>query len=98
MSTYKQQGYAIVLLSGRLDTYKLQTLNWLEKHKINYDLLVMRKEGDSRKDSIVKREFYEQNIQGKYFVAFSLDDRTQVVNTWRDELKLPCFQVYFGDF
>ncbi len=98
LATYKEKGHAIILLSGRLDTYKPETLNWLHQHRIDYDLLLMRPEGDQRKDSEVKREFFENNIQGKYFVEFVLDDRSQVVNLWRDELKLPCFQVYFGDF
>jgi len=27
-----------------------------------------------------------------------LDDRNQVVDMWRRELALPCFQVNYGDF
>ena len=98
LATYKNIGYNIILLSGRLDTYKKETLLWLEKHNIQYDMLVMRKASDKRKDAIVKREFFDQHIVSKYYVEFVLDDRNQVVNLWRDELKLPCFQVYYGDF
>ncbi len=58
----------------------------------------MRKENDGRKDAIIKRELFDAEIAGKYFIEFILDDRNQVVNMWRDELKLPCFQVYYGDF
>jgi len=91
-------GSKILLFSGRLDTYKVETMQWLEKYEIPYDDLRMRKAGDQRKDSIVKKEFFEELAGGKYYVEFVLDDRNQVVDLWRDELHLPCFQVYYGDF
>ena len=46
-----------------------------------YDLY-MRKRGDHRKDYIVKREIYEQNIKGKYNVAYIFEDRHQVAQEW----------------
>jgi len=57
----------------------------------------MRKTGDSRKDSIVKREIFEEHIKGKYRIQFVLDDRNQVVEMWR-QLGLTCLQVAEGDF
>lgn len=93
-----KEGTKVVLFSGRLDTYKEQTLKWLAEHEIPYEMLHMRKGNDSRKDSIIKREFFETYVEGKYFVEFVMDDRNQVVDLWRDDLRLPCFQVYFGDF
>lgn len=98
VKNYADLGHKILLLSGRSGEFRPQTERWLEKHNINYDLLVMRKKNDNRKDSIVKREFYDTNIANKYAVEVVFDDRNQVVNMWRDELKLPCFQVYYGDF
>ena len=98
LRNYKQLGYAIILLSGREDKYKVPTLQFLEQYGIVYDMLLMRKENDGRKDAIIKREIFDREIAGKYFIEFILDDRNQVVNMWRDDLKLPCFQVYFGDF
>lgn len=58
----------------------------------------MRKTQDNRKDSIIKTEIYQEFIKEHYFVEFVLDDRNQVVDTWRKDLKLPCFQVNYGDF
>ena len=57
----------------------------------------MRKEGDFRRDSIVKQEIYEQHIKDKYVVEFVLDDRDLVVSKWR-ELGLKCLQVQPGAF
>ncbi|AWK06992.1 polynucleotide kinase [Flavobacterium crocinum] len=98
LRNYKKLGYQILLVSGREDRYKEPTLRFLEKHEIEYDDLIMRKTKDSRKDSIIKTEIYNESIKDKYFVEFVLDDRNQVVDTWRNDLKLPCFQVYYGDF
>jgi hypothetical protein len=58
----------------------------------------MRITSDNRKDSIIKKEIFAEHIQDKYYIEFVLDDRNQVVDMWRNELKLPCFQVYYGDF
>ncbi|HMR89114.1 MAG TPA: AAA family ATPase [Saprospiraceae bacterium] len=98
VKNYHQLGYKIILASGREDTFKPQTIAWLDAHDIAYELLVMRAAGDFRKDAIVKREIFETHIEGKYFVELVLDDRNQVVDLWRNDLHLPCFQVYYGDF
>lgn len=95
---YHKLGYRILLLSGRSDAYKPQTIKWLDMHDISYDMLVMRQEGDYRKDSVVKEEFYRENIENKFFVEVVLDDRNQVVDLWRQTLGLACFQVNYGDF
>ena len=94
----KQQGYQVILLSGREDKFREPTVRFLDKHQIGYDLLLMRTSNDFRKDNIIKRELFEGEIQGKYFVEFLLDDRNQVVDMWRKDLHLPCFQVNYGDF
>ncbi len=87
----------IILMSGREDSCMLQTKKWLADFQVLYDSLLMRKTDDHRKDSIVKKEIYEDNIQGKFNVRFVLDDRDQVVEMWR-ELGLTCLQVAAGDF
>lgn len=95
---FSKNGYQILLVSGREDRFKDPTIKFLENHDITYDRLLMRKSKDFRKDSIVKREIYEDTIKGKYYVEFVLDDRDQVVDMWRQELGLSCFQVNYGDF
>ena len=98
LDNYRQLDHKVILLSGRSGEFRPQTESWLAAHQIQYDQLIMREAADIRKDSIVKRELYEKEVKDRYFVAFVLDDRNQVVNMWRDELQLPCFQVYYGDF
>ena len=76
----------------------------IEKRKLTHFIngvkfidLLMRKDNDDRKDSIVKKEIYDNEILGKYNVLFVLDDRDQVVKLWRS-LGLVCLQVANGDF
>lgn len=87
----------LIVVSGRDSSCKQDTLNWLDKWELTPDLLYMRARGDSRKDSIVKKEIYDNEIKGKYNVLGVFDDRNQVVEMWRS-LGLTCFQVAYGYF
>ena len=98
LRSYHNNGTQILLISGREDRFYHPTLRFLEKHAIPYHQLWMRKTGDYRKDSIIKREIFDAEIAGKYFIEFVLDDRNQVVELWRKELHFPCFQVNYGNF
>ena len=96
MKTHK-----VVFMSGRegtLECYR-QTTEWLMqndllKGELN---LFMRKQGDVRKDSVIKEELYRTHIEPYYNVITVFDDRNQVVNMWRN-IGLTCFQVAPGDF
>lgn len=87
----------IVLLSGRQDKYRKQTEDFLKKNTVNYKELFMRKTGDGRKDFIVKKEIFDNEIRNRWYVDFVLDDRNQVVEMWRS-LGLVCLQVAEGNF
>jgi predicted kinase len=87
----------VVLVSGRKEKYRKQTLQFLKNNYVKFIELLMREDDDNRKDSIVKKEIYENKIRGKYNVDFVLDDRAQVVRLWRS-LGLTCLQVADGDF
>lgn len=87
----------LILLSGRNDKHRAATVAWLHGNNIWYDQLHMRKDGDFRKDDIVKREMYQEHVEGRVNVRFVLDDRDQVVRLWRS-IGLTCLQVASGDF
>lgn len=93
--------HRVIFLSGRDGRGKEKTLNWLEKNVIssytdNYELH-MREPNDDRKDCIIKKELFDANIKGKYYIDFVLDDRNQVVQLWRS-MGLTCLQVAEGNF
>lgn len=91
-------GHTIVYCSGRTDDGRAATEAWLDKHVgVPYAELYMRKTGDSRKDSVVKREIFARHIAEQFRVIAVFDDRNQVVRMWR-ELGLTVFQVAEGNF
>lgn len=91
-------GYGVVFCSGRDDSCRAETEAWLALHvAVPYLALHMRAYGDSRKDSVVKREIFEAEIHPRFQVVGVFDDRMQVVRMWRD-LGLTVFQVAEGDF
>jgi hypothetical protein len=91
-------GHGIVYCSGRDAVCRPQTEAWLEQHVgVPYLALHMRPQGDSRKDSVVKREIFDTEIRDRYDVVGVFDDRQQVVRMWRS-LGLTVFQVAEGNF
>lgn len=98
LKIFAKEGYQILLVSGREDRFREPTIAFLEKYSVPYHQLWMRQSKDFRKDSVIKKEIFDAEIRDKYFVEFVLDDRDQVVELWRKELKLPCFQVNYGSF
>ena len=77
--------YDIIVLSGRNDKYKKETKKWLKKYEVPYSKLFMRKEGDKRKDTVVKKEIFDNYIKGKYNVLCAIDDRKQMKRLWVSE-------------
>lgn len=91
-------GYRAIFCSGRTDACRDATLTWLNEHvQVPIEGLFMRKSGDTRKDSIVKLELFNENIRYEYNVLGVFDDRAQVVAAWRS-IGLTVFAVAEGDF
>lgn len=75
----------VIIVSGRDETARAKTEKWLYDNCIDYEALYMRKEGDKRKDTVVKKEIYDNYIKDKYAVLGIFDDRPSVCNMWREE-------------
>lgn len=93
----------VIFCSGREEKYRSQSESFLRKaFPTNCDWcfkwkLLMRKTGDMRKDHIIKEEIFKNEIYGKYYIEFVLDDRSRVVSMWRRN-GLTCLQCARGDF
>jgi predicted secreted acid phosphatase len=98
INAMRAAGYKIVLVSGRGDDYRDLTVDWLNLHDINYDELLMRRAGDSRKDALVKMDIFKSAIEPVYDICFVVDDRKQVIEMWRKDLGLVCLQCAEGDY
>ena len=82
---HKSMGRKIIFFTGREDVCREKTEKWLILGNMEFDELHMRKENDHRKDTIVKKEMYENHIKGKYNVLAVYDDRLQVLDMWYKE-------------
>ena len=91
------KSWRLLIVTGRPEDCKFETIVWLKSHVLFYDALYMRKSGDHRADDIVKREILAQirTEHGEPIIAF--DDRDRVVDMWRSE-GITCAQVAPGDF
>jgi predicted kinase len=87
----------LVFMTGRSEDHREATEAWLKEHCPGYIALHMRPSGDTRKDSTVKHELFNQHIRGKFNVAGVFDDRNQCVELWR-AIGLTVFQVAEGNF
>lgn len=91
------KGWTLLMCSGRGEQQRGITEKWLKENGLHPVKLYMRKEGDYRQDSIVKKELLDQIKEDGYHPVLSLDDRDQVVEMWRKN-GIPCVQVAEGNF
>lgn len=92
---HKSAGRQILLVSGRDASCRKLTEDWFNFYGIEFDEFFMRPENDFRKDTLIKREIYRNEIEGKYNVLAVYDDRLQVVKEWNN-LGLFVFNVNQG--
>ena len=95
---FAENGFNIVIFSGRTDRTKYSTRSWLTHNRVPFQKLVMR---DSNASHFVPDEILKKDMLDKYAdiddVFLVVDDRNKVVDMWRS-LGLTVFQVAEGDF
>ena len=84
----------VCICSGRSDEVQAETMEWLQLQGIDIIrlILVMRKDGDYRKDTIVKDELLtnvlkilNNEYEGVTWNPIIFEDRKQVVDMWRSK-------------
>lgn len=88
--------HTVLIVTGRDESCRDLTAEWLHQQEIPYDELHMRPKNSKKPDTEVKQKIYEQEIKYVYDVEFVLDDLIPVVAMWRS-LGLKCLQVEPGD-
>ncbi|WP_280465803.1 AAA family ATPase, partial [Nocardia brasiliensis] len=86
----------IIVLSGRDDSCKDATWEWLCRHEIPFRELHMRPANDKRPDWQVKYEIFDEALRWRFRILGALDDRLQVCRLWRD-LGVPLLRVGVPD-
>lgn len=95
LNVFKNSGYKIIIVTGRDGSCEELTKNWLKTNNIHFDQFFMRQEDDFRKDTVIKKEIYNNHIKDNFNILGVFDDREKVVSMWR-ELGLKCYQVIDG--
>ena len=91
-------GYEIMLLTGRSERVREQTVEWLRLHGVPYHHLVMRASGDHREDTIVKLENLEEWLMERpRTIQTIFEDRKRLAIAFRDAGYHVC-HVAEGDF
>lgn len=89
--------YEIILTSGRSESDRKITEQWLVWNDIPFGRLEMRKDKDNRADYIIKQEILDMLLSEGKEILFAVDDRQQVVDMWRKN-GIACLQCDVGDF
>ena len=95
---FSEQGFNIVILSGRSNKTETATRSWLSKNKVPFDKLIMRDSETNHftPDWVLKKNMLDENLDIND-VFLVVDDRDRVVKLWRS-LGLTTFQVAEGNF
>jgi tRNA uridine 5-carbamoylmethylation protein Kti12 len=78
----------IIIVSGRPDNYKKETIDWLNRYGVKFKTIIMRKSGDKRPDDEIKEEILNGYFN-KSKIALVIDDRPRVIRMWtKNQLKV----------
>lgn len=89
--------YDLILVTGRNERSRALTEQWLAWNEIPFSRLLMRADHDSRPDHVIKEELLDLLLGEGRDIAFTVDDRQQVVDMWRRR-GITCLQCDVGDF
>ena len=83
-------GMGVIILTGRSDEVETDTLIWLDRYKVKFDHLIMRRAEDNRKDTVIKEEVLR--AIGLEHIKCAFDDSSNVVKHFRS-LGITTYQV-----
>ncbi|VVB50661.1 L-seryl-tRNA(Sec) kinase [uncultured archaeon] len=78
----REEGHDVIIVSARPEDRRKVTEDWLMKHSIPHDRIIMRRSGDSRDDTIVKQEIIDTYMDKSKIVRW-FDDRPSVIRQVR---------------
>ena len=95
--TYVKTGVKLIFLTGRPESVRLATENWIDSNlQTDYEL-IMRPTNEYRSGEIVKKELWEKYVELYYNTICVFEDSNKCVNMWRELGLLTC-QVANADY
>ena len=88
---YKKEGFKVVILTGRPESIREVTENWLHEYGVEYDELYMR----NKSEHYIKAPVFKKGIYQIYLedVFCAYDDDEEIIQMW-NSLGIPAFKVY----
>lgn len=90
VNTLWEAGMGVIILTGRSDEVETDTLIWLDRYKVKFDYLIMRRAEDNRKDTVIKEEVLR--AIGLEHIKCAFDDSPNVIKHFRS-LGITTYQV-----
>ncbi len=84
--------FEIIIITGRSESIRAETEQWLLQHGVLFRELIMRKRTDRRRNSELKLEALEDLILRGYLPLMVFEDLPAAVRTYR-LAGVPCAQV-----
>ena len=81
----EEKKHNIVVLSARSDEDRGEVNDWLEKHDINADELVMRPKGNKESDPDVKKKLLKEDVSRQFKVKKAYDDEKKNVKMYKKQ-------------
>jgi hydroxymethylpyrimidine pyrophosphatase-like HAD family hydrolase len=91
---YHNNGYAVLVVSGRYRRFIQPTMRWLNAHRIPFYGIWMRpnfmvnEKGkitpNYESDTVIKERIYREEIEPHFDVKMVYDDRPKVIRMWRE--------------
>jgi hydroxymethylpyrimidine pyrophosphatase-like HAD family hydrolase len=84
LKLFLQEGCRLIILSGRSEKFRLETIEWLHDKNIYYNGLYMRSAQDSEISGIeFKRNIYLNVIDPEFRVILAFEDDWRVADMYR---------------
>lgn len=80
---YYSSAKDVHIWSGRCESVRKKTEDWLDNNSITYNSLKMRPIGDSTPDDQLKEKWLDESLAKGNTIDFVFDDRPKVVRMWR---------------
>ena len=85
----------IILLTARPIRVQSQTLGWLNRYRLRWDLLIMREHGDYLASRQFKRRTVHELRAAEFDLRLAFEDDRRNVEMFHDE-GIPCIYIHSG--
>jgi len=79
----KTIGLTVLIVTARSTKWRNHTAMWLALNDVPSDAMFMRKNGDTRKDVLVKTDILNA-IRTRFEVVMAVDDNPSILQLWQD--------------